>query len=77
MIDALSVILVFVAVVVAALVVSVRLGMLLGMRLDRAMEVRAAADGRHAMEESIPAPSPGAHDRSPDPGNGREEDRGE
>jgi hypothetical protein len=58
---------VLLVVAVAAFAVAIRLGMLLGMRLDRAMEARAAAgDGESGSEQPGP------------PGAGiRKEDRGE
>jgi len=61
---------VFVALAAVAFVAAVRLGMLVGLRLDRALEARAAQDG---SEEPVPsAKKPIADGRI-----GREENRGE
>jgi Xaa-Pro aminopeptidase len=61
---------VFVAVAVVAFVAAVRLGMLVGLRLDRALEARAAQDG--SDEPVTSANEPIADGRT-----GREENRGE
>jgi hypothetical protein len=61
---------VFVALAAVAFVAAVRLGMLVGLRLDRALEARAAQDG---SDEPVPSPQkPIADGRT-----GREENRGE
>jgi hypothetical protein len=66
----------FVALAVAIFVAAVRLGILVGLRLDRALEARAASSG----EEETAAADPGAlaPQNSSDIGRrGREEHRGE
>ena len=68
MIASIGVVCAFVAGAVCLFGLAVRLGMLVGMRLDRALEARAAADGA-ALSGPL----------NPNPGviNGPEENRGE
>jgi hypothetical protein len=68
---------VFVVLAALAFVASVRLGMLLGLRLDRALEARAAAGAEEELAPSDSVPSAALQQPIADDKHGREEYRGE
>jgi hypothetical protein len=66
----------FVALAVVMFVASLRLGILVGLRLDRALEARAASSGEE--ENAVPDPGASAPQNTIESGRrGREEYRGE
>jgi hypothetical protein len=85
MIQSIALAVVFVALAVLAFVASIRLGMLVGLRLDRALEARAAiatqtSEQIGAQEELAPvdlAHSPAPQQPIADDNHGREDYRGE
>lgn len=81
MIQTIGLAVVFVALAVLVFVASIRLGMLVGLRLDRALEARAAAGAQIGAQEGLApldrAPSPAPEQPIADDNRGREEYRGE